>query len=104
LHQFIINIHYKLNADKDKNVYLDRNLYSQVKVTYSVLRKIYLISPGSREILNIFPTDLSGKIDNEHFKFFLRSEGKANHQLESIGKCFLAEMQSEACSEVFGPG
>jgi hypothetical protein len=97
------NSYYKLNADKDKNIYLKGNLYTQVKIAYSSPRKIYLISLGSKGMFNIFPTDLSGKFD-EYFAVSLRSSGKANRQLESIGKCVIAEMPINLCGDVYGLG
>ncbi len=104
LHSIIGDFYYSLTANKTKNIYLKGNLYMQVKIAYSIPRKIYLISLGTNGLFNIFPTDISGKINEEHFAISLRTNGRANQQLEKIGKCLLVEMHSDTCKEVYSLG
>jgi flavin reductase (DIM6/NTAB) family NADH-FMN oxidoreductase RutF len=102
--KFLSDFYYRLTADKDKNIFLKGNLYEQVKVAYSVPRKIYLISLGENGMFNIFPTDISGKINEDYFAVSLRTNSNATRQLESVGKCVIAEMQSDTYTEVYALG
>jgi hypothetical protein len=98
------SLHYKFTADKKKNIFLAGNLYEQVKVAYSMPRLIYLASVGSNNLYNIFPTDLSGKIDEHNFIMSLRTKGKANSQVELSGKFLIAKMAAESFIEVYNAG
>jgi hypothetical protein len=97
-------LHYKLTADKKKNIFLAGNLYEQVKVAYSIPRLIYLASVGSNDLYNIYPTDLSGKMGEHIFIMSLRTMGKANSQVESSGKCLIAKMAADSFMEVYNAG
>lgn len=98
------NFHYIITADKKKNIFLEGNLHDQVKIAYSVPRIIYLVSLGQKGYYNIFPTDISGKIKDEYFLISLRTNGKANSQLQSIGKCVVAEMHSDSYNHLYKLG
>lgn len=98
------SLHYKLTADKKKNIFLEGNLFEQVKIAYSIPRLIYLASVGSNELFNIFPTDLSGKFGEDNFIMSLRTKGKANSQVESSGKCLIAKMDVNSFMEVYNAG
>jgi len=104
LHKLFSSIRYHITADKKKNIYLDGNLYDQVKIAYSVPRAIYLVSVGTGNIFNIFPTDLSGRIGDDNFIISLRSGGKANEQIEKQGKCLIAIMEADSFQEVYKAG
>ena len=98
------NFYYKITADKKKNIFLEGNLYDQVKIAYSIPRIIYLISLGKDGFNNKFPTDIRGKINDEYFTISLRTNGKASSQLQSIGKCIVAEMHSDSYKYVYKLG
>lgn len=104
LHKLFNSIRYHSTADKKKNIYLDGNLYEQVKIAYSIPRLIYLASVGSNNLFNIFPTDLSGKLGEDNFILSLRTGGKANDQIEKEGKCLISIMEAESFSEVYNAG
>lgn len=101
LQQRIQNFYYNLTADKVKNIFLEGNLYTQVKIAYSFPRLIYLISIGSNDAFNIFPSDLSGKINSVFFAVSLRTDRKANRQVESSANCLISEMQAAAYKETY---
>jgi len=103
-HRFANNFHYRISAEKKINLYLGGNLYQQVKIAYSVPRKIYLASVGYGGLFNIFPTDLSGVIAENNFVMSLRNNGKANKQIENSGKCLAAEMHTDSFMEVYMSG
>ena len=103
-HKLFSSIYYRLTADKKKNIFLAGNLYDQVKIAYSIPRQIYLASVGSNSLYNIFPTDLSGQIGEDYFIISLRTNGKANEQVEKAGKCLVAKMEAGSFMEVYGAG
>jgi flavin reductase (DIM6/NTAB) family NADH-FMN oxidoreductase RutF len=103
-HKLCNSIYYSLTADKKKNVFLPGNLYEQVKIAYSIPREIYLASIGSNNLYNIFPTDLSGQLDDDIFIMSLRSRGKANEQIEKVGRCLVAKMEAGSFMEVYSAG
>lgn len=102
--QWVQNLYYSFTAGKKKNIFLKGNLFTQVKIAYSYPRFIYLVSVGSNGLFNIFPSDLGGKIGENFFAISLRTDRKANHQVESAGCCLLSEMNSEACKETYLQG
>ncbi|MHA1988618.1 MAG: hypothetical protein ACW98D_18450 [Promethearchaeota archaeon] len=103
-HQLLNIIRYKLTANKKNNLYLEGNLYIQVKVAYSVPRKIYLISLGDGKLFNIFPTDISGNINNKFFIVSLRDDRMANEQLKRLNQISIFEMDSKYYKEVYSLG
>ena len=103
-HKLFSSIYYRLTADKKKNIFLAGNLYDQVKIAYSIPRQIYLASVGANSLYNIFPTDLSGQIYEDNFIISLRTNGKANEQVEKAGKCLVAKMEAGSFMEVYGAG
>jgi len=104
IHRISNNLHYVMTSDKKKNIFLEGNLYKQVKIAYSVPRKIYLASVGTGGLFNIFPTDLSGLIGENNFIISLRSTGKVCKQVEQAGKCLVAQMDSGSYKEVYKLG
>ena len=98
------NTKYRLTAKKKNNIYLAGNLYDQAKIGYSIPRKIYLVSVGSENRFNIFPTDLSGKIGKNYFIISLRKDGKANEQILKEGNCLVSVMAANCFQEVYDAG
>ncbi len=98
------NLKYKLTAEKKINIYLKGNLYEQVKIAYSIPRKILLVSLGKNNMFNIFPTDINGRIGKQNFVISLRKNGKANKQVKELKKIVLSEMSADAYKEVYALG
>jgi hypothetical protein len=103
-YQLINSIKYKLQAKRKPNIYLNENLYQQVKIAYSIPRTILLVTLGSGDLFNIFPTDINGRIDDDHFVISLRKTGKAHQQVKKQGNIVISEMRVESCSEVYSYG
>ena len=110
-HRFLSKFHiltnslkYKLTADKRINIYLKGNLYEQVKIAYSIPRKISLVSLGNKNKINIFPTDINGRIGKQNFVISLRKNGKANKQVKELKKIVLSEMAVDKYKEVYSLG
>jgi len=82
-HRFLSKFHivtnslkYKLTAKRKINIYLKGDLYEQVKIAYSIPRKISLVSLGNNNMFNIFPTDINGRIGKQNFVISLRKNVK----------------------------
>lgn len=103
-HKLTRSIYYYLTSDKKQNIFLAGNLYEQIKIAYSIPRKIYLATVGSNSLFNIFPTDLSGKYESEYFIMSLRTGGKANQQIVNEGKCLISVMEATAFPDVYHAG
>ncbi len=103
-HRILNNLHYKVRADRKKNIYLKGNLFDQVKIAYSVPRNIYLASVGYNGLFNIFPTDLSGPIGENNFIISLRTTGKVNQHIEKSGECLVGIMDPASFMEVYNSG
>ena len=100
-----LNVHHqKLQKKKLGNVNLPGNLYEQVKIAYSVPRRICLITLGENNLYNMFPTDLHGMIDNENYIISLRSDGKANTQVSQMKKIVLSKMSLSRYRYVYSLG
>jgi hypothetical protein len=110
-HRFLSKFHiltnslkYKLTAEKKINIYLKGNLYEQVKIAYSIPRRILLVSLGKNNMFNIFPTDINGRIGKQNFVISLRNNGKANNQVKELRKIVLSEVAADAYKEVYSLG
>jgi len=110
-HRFLSKFHiltnslkYKLTAHKKINIYLKGNLYEQVKIAYSIPRKISLVSLSNNNKINIFPTDINGRIDQQNFVISLRKNGKAINQVKELKKIALSEMAVDRYKEVYSLG
>ncbi|MFL5739296.1 MAG: flavin reductase [Flavisolibacter sp.] len=89
---------------KPGNVFLEGNLFTQVRIAYSIPRKICLITLGEKERFNEFPTDLHGTMGPEHYLVSLRHEGKAARQLMQFKTMVLSDMPASAYKKVYGLG
>ena len=89
---------------KKGNVFLYDNLYKQVQIAYSLPRNISLITVSENNQYNLFPTDLHGQVDDQHYIISLRHEGKASGQVERTGKILITEMDSQFYKTVYALG
>jgi len=103
-HQKVNDIHNNWYNKKPGNVFLHNNLYKQVQIAYAVPRNIGLIIVGGNSELNLFPTDLHGQIDEQHYIISLRSGGKANEQVVNSGQIVISQMAADAYKMVYTLG
>ena len=103
-HQYINSLYNQLYNKKPGNVFLHDNLYKQVQTAYAVPRIISLITVSDNDLFNLFPTDLHGQIDKEHYIISLRIGGKACEQVEKAGLLLLSRVHSDAYKMVYGLG
>ncbi|HSU27767.1 MAG TPA: hypothetical protein VLJ68_05255 [Chitinophagaceae bacterium] len=103
-HQFVIGFENRLFNNKPGNIFLRGNLLQQIQIAYSVPRVISLVTLGSGDKFNVFPTDLNGELDNDHYVISLRKNGKACQQAEMYKKFTLSQVQSKAYKMVYALG
>lgn len=110
-HHFLSGLHQQVNGlynqwfnKKAGNVFLHANLYKQVQIAYAVPRIISLITVGNDELFNLFPTDLHGQADDEHYIISLRTGGKACEQVQHSGKVLLSQVDCNAYRTVYSLG
>ncbi|HEX7844173.1 MAG TPA: hypothetical protein VF476_00150 [Chitinophagaceae bacterium] len=103
-HQNIIQLNNRLYHKKPGNVFLAGNLYKQVQIAYSTPRNISLITVGSNERFNLFPTDLHGPLDETKYLISLRHEGKACRQVTILQKLLLTQVESTFYKTVYALG
>src|SRR5438477_2944118 len=102
-HQFMIQLNNSLYNQKQGNIFLKNNLYTQVQIAYAIPRKICLITVGENNLYNHFPTDLHGRL-NDRYIISLRHGGKACQQVESAKKIVLSDMPASTYKNVYELG
>lgn len=102
--QAILDWQNRFYNKKPGNVYLPGNLLKQVQIAYSMPRTISLITVGDGHFYNLFPTDLHGQIDEEHYIISLRQRGKASKQVESAKKIVVSEIDSSGYKMAYDLG
>ncbi len=96
--------HYNLKGKKKENVFLNGNLHNQIKIAYSLPRKVSLISIFEIDLVNIFPVDINGEAGTNEFFISLRAGSKSTSQIKKIGKVVFCTMDSSRCSEAYRMG
>lgn len=110
-HYFMNPVHQRLNRIRERfrksregNVDLPGNLYDMIRIAYALPRTIALVTVMRNEKMNLFPTDLHGKINEQFYVSSLRIGGKAQQQVESTGRIVLSEVQVDSYREVYQLG
>ena len=103
-HQAVNNLRERFRIRSKDNVGLPGNLYEQVRIAYSIPRKISIITVGDVPLINMFPTDLHGPLGNSHYASSLRIGGNANAQVESLKRVVLSEVNASSYLEVYSMG
>jgi hypothetical protein len=103
-HQFIIGLNNKLFNRKSGNVFLQHNLYKQVQIAYAKPRTISLVTVSQKNLVNLFPSDLHGQVDEQHYIVSLRHGGKACSQVEEAGRILISEVLCDAYRTVYALG
>jgi len=102
--QFVIRVSNQLYNKKTVNVFLEYNLYKQVQIAYAIPRVISLITVGSDNLFNLFPTDLHGQINEDYYIISLRYQGNACKQVEQAKKIVLSNVDASYYKEAYGLG
>lgn len=104
LHQIVDRLRQRLKKSKPDNVALPGTLYDQVRIAYCVPREIGIITVGTSESMNMFPTDLHGIVTDDYYISSLRIGGAATQQVERNGKIVLATVDGSAFRAVYALG
>jgi hypothetical protein len=104
LHQFANNLREKYRTRPKDNVGLPGNLLEQVRIAYSIPRKISVITVSDDTLVNMFPTDLHGIIGRSYYAGSLRIGGNANAQVESLRRVVIADVDASSYMEVYSMG
>lgn len=110
-HSFLSGIYQLTNTVQDlltkkneNNISLKGNLYDQVRIAYAFPRVISIVTLGNGHLFNMFPTDLNGRIDDEHYVISLRKDGKVNQQVTELKKICLSTVMSSFCRDAYRMG
>jgi flavin reductase (DIM6/NTAB) family NADH-FMN oxidoreductase RutF len=104
IHQFTNAMQDLLTKKKENNISLKGNLYDQVRIAYAFPRVISIVTVGDGHLFNMFPTDLNGRIDEEHYVISLRRDGKVNQQVEELKKICLSTVKISFCKDAYRMG
>lgn len=103
-HQSVLLLNNHWYGKKPGNVFLKGNLFEQVQIGYAIPRKIGLITVEQNNLYNLFPTDLHGQINDDHYVISLRHHGNACKQVEQSGKIVLCDMDVNSYKKVYSLG
>ena len=103
-HQLIIRLNNRLYNKIPGNVFLPGNLYTQVQVAYSLPRIISLVTIKKNGAFNLFPTDLHGPVNDDHYIISLRQKGKACEQVLTTGSILLTQLHSDFYQTAYALG
>lgn len=95
VHQLTNNVKTRLRRKEVGNVSLPGNLYDQVRLAYAFPRLISLISLAQDGLMNCFPTDLHGKINDEFYVSSLRLGGNADGQVLAVKRVVLSQVKPD---------
>ncbi len=100
-HSFLSRLHLFLNEQKIKrnktvpsNIDLKGNLYDQVRIAYAIPRIISIVTVTDGRLINMFPTDLHGPVNENYYISSLRIGGKANEQVEKYKEIVIADVMA----------
>jgi hypothetical protein len=110
-HSFLNTGHQWVNRQGEKfrkytpdNISLPGNLADQVRIAYSIPRIISIITLSDGHLVNLFPTDLHGRIGKKFYASSLRIGGKANDQVEQYGKIVISEVETSFYKQAYSLG
>ena len=103
-HQLVNNVREKMKIRPKDNVGLPGNLFDQVRIAYSIPRKISVMTVSDDTLVNMFPTDLHGFIGNGYYAGSLRIGGNANAQVESLRRVVISDVDASSYLEVYSMG
>jgi hypothetical protein len=102
--QFLNTVRERMRDKTSGNVALDGNLYEQVRIAYSVPRKISLVTVSNGTGYNLFPTDLHGSINQNDYVDSLRISGKAGMQVESAKRIIISDVDASFFRNAYALG
>ncbi len=104
LHQLSNSVRDGFTRQKPGNVNLPGNLHDMVRIAYAMPRKIALVTVSDGERINLFPTDLHGKINDTYYISSLRIGGNAEQQVSRQRRVVISEIESSFYREAYSLG
>jgi hypothetical protein len=101
LHKTTNDVRMRIRSLRKGNIRLEGNLYDQVRIAYSIPRRICVVTTGTKTHCNFFPTDLHGGIDENFYVDSLRIGGKASEQVYTFKNIVISEIDAPSFSEVY---
>ncbi|TND08506.1 MAG: hypothetical protein FD123_2302 [Bacteroidetes bacterium] len=102
--RFTNSIRQLLKRNNSGNLRLPGNLYEQVKIAYTIPRKVSLLTISDGTLFNLFSADLNGSPGQGYYVISLRHEGEACRQVEQSGKIAYWEMTPAAAALAYAQG
>jgi flavin reductase (DIM6/NTAB) family NADH-FMN oxidoreductase RutF len=93
IHQWTAQQREKFRKQNSNNVGLPGNLVEQVRIAYSVPRRISIVTVSDGNLMNMFPTDLHGPVGEKFYAGSLRLGGLANDQIEKSKRIVISEVE-----------
>jgi flavin reductase (DIM6/NTAB) family NADH-FMN oxidoreductase RutF len=104
LHQWTNRVKGIASMSQPGNIDLPGNLHDRVRIAYSLPRTISLVSVQKGMFMNLFPTDLHGRVNEKFYLSSLRIGGKAQQQVEEVGRVVICDVSSDAYRAVYTLG
>jgi hypothetical protein len=101
VNQYFNTLWEKFKTRKSGNIDLEKKLYEQVRIAYSIPRKISLITVGDENRVNVFPTDLHGLLNDQYYVSSLRIGGQATRQVEQFQELILSDIDVSFYKETY---
>jgi hypothetical protein len=89
---------------KAGKAFLSWEVNKMIQLLYSIPRKISIISVTGDSLLNVFPGDLNGAINESHYTMALRTGGQALNQVIALEKIIICEVSPKFHKQVFAMG
>lgn len=103
-HQFINRHLEKMQVQSADNISLPGNLWDQVRIAYSIPRRISVITVSNGSRMNMFPTDLHGPIGNKGYAGSLRIHGRASGQVETYKRIVISTVEATSFQQCYAMG
>jgi hypothetical protein len=89
---------------KTGKAFLSWQVNKMIQLLYSVPRKISVISVVGNGLLNVFPGDLNGALNNSYYSMSLRTGGQALNQVTAFKKIVIGNVSPKFHKHVFALG
>lgn len=103
-HQWINRQIEKTRVRREGNIDLPGNLYDQVRIAYSIPRKISIVTVSNGQLINMFPTDLHGAIGETFYCGSLRVGGEVNRLIEEYDKIVISDINCDWYRQAYALG
>jgi flavin reductase (DIM6/NTAB) family NADH-FMN oxidoreductase RutF len=100
-HQLVNSLLQKFQRRQVTNLNLQGNLWDQVRIAYSIPRRISIVTVSDGTLINMFPTDLHGSIGKNYYASSLRIGGKANEQVEKYRRIVISTVDVSAYQQSY---